>query len=467
MNVLDLAGKTVKMRKASGTNGGEWHGPCPGCGGDDRFHVWPEQHEGRGGYWCRSCGKTGDNIQYLIDFEGKSFKDACTILGINLKDRQELPGSATAKAPHNQPRQSAPTPFEPQTHTPPADLWQEKAGNLIAWAENNLANNAEALSWLSERGIDHETAKNYRLGWNHGENGKDLYRARKSWGLPEEFSDGKPKVLCIPRGIVIPFIINGVIYRIRIRRPEAHRTEKWPTPYYVVPGSSNIPMLLERDRRAFVIIESELDAIAVAACNKLAGALALGSVSAKPDADSFAVIQGSVQILNALDYGDTGGGARAAQRANKWWTDHFPNCERWPVPKGKDPGDAVRMGIDLEQWIKAGLPPILTITESKSGKNEKMAVKYGQSAAKAQPASIAYPEGTPDAVRELHELLLRNPGVTIINNRERYTVLKDGRYVGGRISELVFRTPEVLDYVLENGASIINADNLIVGAAGR
>ena len=77
MNTLDLAMKNVVLKKASGTNGGEWQGPCPACGGDDRFHVWPEQNEGKGAYWCRGCGKTGDNIQYLRDFCGLSFRDAC------------------------------------------------------------------------------------------------------------------------------------------------------------------------------------------------------------------------------------------------------------------------------------------------------------------------------------------------------------------------------------------------------
>ena len=61
MNILDLYGASGagELRKASTTKGGEWHGPCPGCGGDDRFHVWPEQKDG-GTYWCRGCNKAGD-----------------------------------------------------------------------------------------------------------------------------------------------------------------------------------------------------------------------------------------------------------------------------------------------------------------------------------------------------------------------------------------------------------------------
>ena len=49
MSLLDwLRGKVEpgKVRKASGSKGGEWHSPCPLCGGEDRFSVFPEQEGG-------------------------------------------------------------------------------------------------------------------------------------------------------------------------------------------------------------------------------------------------------------------------------------------------------------------------------------------------------------------------------------------------------------------------------------
>ncbi len=77
MNTLDLAQKRVVMKKASTTHGGEWQGPCPGCGWMDRFHLWPAQYEEKGGYWCRGCEKAGDNIKFIIDLNWLSFKEAC------------------------------------------------------------------------------------------------------------------------------------------------------------------------------------------------------------------------------------------------------------------------------------------------------------------------------------------------------------------------------------------------------
>jgi len=71
MNVLSLAEKRVKLIRLSNTHSGEYHGPCPACGGEDRFRVNPE-YKKNGYYNCRQCGKHGDNIQFLRDFEGMS-----------------------------------------------------------------------------------------------------------------------------------------------------------------------------------------------------------------------------------------------------------------------------------------------------------------------------------------------------------------------------------------------------------
>lgn len=471
MNTLDLASRRVELRKASSTHGGEWQGPCPACGGTDRFHVWPEQNEGRGGYWCRGCGKTGDNIQFLRDFEGLSFRDACARLNITVPDRPDhhSPGSGSSPA-HTKPE------FKPETHPAPADLWQEKAEKLVAWSQENLAGNKDVLAWLAGRGIDADTAYYYRLGWNPGENGKDLYRPRKAWGLPELLrDDNRPKALLIPRGLVIPYIVGGVIHRIRIRRPEAHRTKEWSTPYHVLSGSSMATMILARDRRAFLVVESELDGIAVAAATPLVGAVALGSVSAKPDVEVSAVLRSALQILNALDYGDMGGGAKAASRAIAWWTENFRHCDRWPVPKGKDPGEAVRLGIDLARWIEAGLPPALTIGNVRGLEDgvipPGMTRGISPLASAIENVNKALAETSrildlAPAVLELLGLLRKNPSVKIINTPGRYTVLRDGKYVGGRINELVFRDAAVMDYIASHPAAEIDGTNLIFRMEG-
>ena len=442
MNTFDLVSKKVNLKKASSTHGGEWQGPCPACGGNDRFHVWPNQNEGKGGYWCRACGKTGDNIQFLIDFEGMNFKEACTYLNITMADR---PADYTPPPPRKQE-------FQPTQHSNPADLWQEKAGKFVSWAQNNLKENKFALAWLAARGITAEAAEQARLGWNLGENGKDIFRARSAWGLPELLKEnGKPRMLWIPQGLVIPYIIDEKIQRIRIRREEGEPR------YYVIPGSAMPVMIIGRDRRAFVIVESELDAIACAAASPLAGAVAMGSVAAKPDAATYAILKGAVQILNALDYD------RAGAKAHEWWQEQFDKCDRWPVPQGKDPGEAVALGIDLGKWIEAGLPPILTISA---------AAKTGTQETKKPVVTPAQPEaqlpaGTPPLLAELWQLLRANPGVKIINQPDRFTILRNGKYGGaGRINYLVMREQEVTDYLFAHPDQEIGWQNLMTPAKG-
>jgi hypothetical protein len=262
-------------------------------------------------------------------------------------------------------------------------------------------------------------------------------------------------MLWISQGLVIPYIIDGMIQRIRIRRPEGEPR------YYVVPGSSMSIMILGIERRAFVIVESELDAISCAAATDLAGAVALGTLQGKPDVAAYAVLKDAIQILNALDYGDKGGGKIAAERAFEWWLENFPDkCDRWPVPKGKDPGEAVQQGIDLKSWIEAGLVPALTLGKSETGK-VKSEKDSSPSRGEDKGGGENIPtQDTPELLKELYKLLRDNPGVKIINTPDRFTVLRNDRYVGGRINELVMKPGEVNDYLLSHPDEEINYKNL-------
>lgn len=48
------------------------HGPCPMCGGKDRFRF--DDQEGRGTYFCSGCG-AGDGVQLAMGITGQSFRD--------------------------------------------------------------------------------------------------------------------------------------------------------------------------------------------------------------------------------------------------------------------------------------------------------------------------------------------------------------------------------------------------------
>src|SRR2546428_14193677 len=79
MTLLELLSCYTELRKVANIDGGEYAGPCPWCGGEDRFRVWP--HGDRPHYWCRQCGRKGDAIQYLREHDRLTYREACEQLG--------------------------------------------------------------------------------------------------------------------------------------------------------------------------------------------------------------------------------------------------------------------------------------------------------------------------------------------------------------------------------------------------
>ena len=58
------------LRRVASTNGGEWAGPCPLCGGEDRLRVWPTPRTGKPGAWCRRCEASGDALSWQVRIGG-------------------------------------------------------------------------------------------------------------------------------------------------------------------------------------------------------------------------------------------------------------------------------------------------------------------------------------------------------------------------------------------------------------
>ena len=443
----DLAGRALDPRHVSGTHGGEYHSPCPLCGGRDRFHVWPGQGEA-GTWWCRGCDKGGDAIQYLMDFCGKTFREAAVAIGRDLDDLPLAPVT---------PRQRKKPAFTPAEHQPPVEPWREKAEAFVSWAYETLLADPEQLAYLAGRGIEETAVRRYRLGYNPGENGRPaIYRARGAWGLPQEMKNGRPRPLWIPRGIVIPLILNGAVHRIRIRRDRADLTPEFNQPYFVVPGSSAATMILGDDARAFVVTEAELDAMACAgAAGDICSAAAVGSSSTKPDAAATAAMKQALCILNALDFDAAG------TKGFRWWKTEFPRTRRWPVPEGKDPGEAFAKGINLRAWILAGLPPVFRMTGS-------AVLDCGPGKGEDQDESV--PDAVPEIPENIHQVAewFRLHPVRIVKDGKRIRYQENRTWASAnpelsrRINLAVFLDPVVFDYVLRHPARVVDSDNFII-----
>lgn len=366
MSLLDFYrsrfGRAVKRQ------GNGWNGPCPLCGGQpgksDRFMVWPDRSENLGkvceengikGIWaCRQCGASGDTIAWLTKIDGMTFKEALGELGI-----QAAPvGYRHRRAPREQDADSLNS-WSPKAGTEPSSLWREHALKLVEEGEKKIWNNAAALRWLAARGLDEAAVRKYRLGYLEAESSKypGRFRQRKAFGLPAKIGHGGKihDKLFIPRGIVIPtFNHDGAILNLRIRRPKADTGQNLPK-YLELEGSSRatffIRSSLARRLAVYFVTEAELDAMLVHhAGGGVVGALAVRTNRGKPDASCHARLEEAVRVCVALDY--DGAGAEGCG----FWEENYSNSRRWPVPEGKDPGDAFALGVDIRQWIAAALP---------------------------------------------------------------------------------------------------------------
>ena len=218
IDLLQLVG--VDLKRKAGTRGGEYAGPCPACGGRDRLTVQPQGGEDRRGLWmCRQCHPDWtDAIGWVMWREGLDFRAACDRLDVALESRPHIP---------------LPPP-PPALEAPPADRWQEAAARWIVRCQEALydGTNPRAHAYLESRGFTAATINEAQLGYNP----VDLWIERSLWGLD---GDGR---IWLPRGIVIPWLHAGQIWKVSVRRP-ADKDGRGP--YITISGSANVPYGLD------------------------------------------------------------------------------------------------------------------------------------------------------------------------------------------------------------------------------
>lgn len=302
-------------KKVSSTNGGEYHSPCPACGGKDRFSI----HLGKNRYFCRKCLRTGDAIQFFREFDGLSFVDAATRVGRILIS----------------------TPFESKKQLPILDVWQNTASTFTASRHRMLLQNKQGLSLLAERSISLESIQQFQLGWQEYDQWDDPIK----WG----FSTDAKKVY-LPAGTVIPFIQKERSIKLKIRRSSWKPEDTLPK-YLEIRGSSQKTVFLgENKALPTMVLESELDAILMTqGAGDLCNFAALGGATKRPDPYTSGILSRSKCLLYTLDFDEAG------IAAYKWWKSTFPNLVIWMPPIGKSPGDAFLQGVDLRIWVQLGI----------------------------------------------------------------------------------------------------------------
>lgn len=333
MHLIELAKEIGLSPKREGKT---FNSPCPACQGTDRFIIWAESDK----YWCRRCEIGGDAIQFCRDFLGMSYVEACNKLHFQAT-------SDPASIPFRR--------EELKFAQEPPLLWQEMALTFINRCHLNLMDNRDQLTALRKRMFNDETIIKYRLGsWMNIQQGKppDLYLDRSNWGLPEEFKEnGMLKKLWLPSGLVIPsFESDGRVMKLKIRRSAWHKEDKWPK-YVEVSGSMQRPAWINyNEDLPVVIVESEFDALLTQQeAGDLCSTVALGGVAKRPDVVTHNLLKKCSLILYALDFDDAG------KKAYLFWRQKYANLRPWPVPQVKSPGDAIKNGISLREWVLQGI----------------------------------------------------------------------------------------------------------------
>lgn len=371
----------LETKRVASTNGGEHAGPCPRCGGTDRFRLWPDEDE-TGRFWCRGCEWSGDGIDLLRSDAGGAltFAEACRALGVGYKidargdGQASWPGDGGAQ---RFPRPPKP-PAAPRLLRPPGVQWQERARAFVEecrralWQDTAAARSAR--SYLTGRGLTEETIRAAGLGVNT----RARRPLRTNWGLEprEEKRDGG--CLWLPRGIVIPWWESGEegarLWKVVVRRPRGDVANgggpKYVQAAAVRPPSEDGPGWASnalygasalRPGRPAVLVEGAFDALAVMQEARtaapfpkgraLVAAVACGTAGGRRPR-WIAQLARCYPVLIAFDVDENGAGEEAAT----YWAELLPNAVRHaPAGAAGDPADMLRAGEDLRAWISKGL----------------------------------------------------------------------------------------------------------------
>ena len=190
-DLLAICGHDTVLKKAASTGGGEYKGACPFCGGVDRFAVEPYANPGR--WLCRHCtnGKWQDVIDYIArrdNLDPKNYSNLQEICKRAAGDNLPTRSTRTSKAP--------PMP----AYKPPGNDWQDSAIEIIESCRAALwePGGQKALEYLKARGFGQNTIAEFNLGYSTGQNLAGLW---------------------VPRGIVIPCIVSGAVWYLKVRLP--------------------------------------------------------------------------------------------------------------------------------------------------------------------------------------------------------------------------------------------------------
>jgi len=335
-DIRDHAARYTTLRRESHS---EMSGPCPKCGGHDRFHCKA------GMFFCRQCydlgnGKPHDIFGFYEWLKGWDFLTTCKAL-----DGKTLPEPKRKAQP--EPKRSPGIPDDDDLQAQVMQIAVDCAALL--WEPEGK----KALAWLRDRGLQDDTLKTHLVG----------FCSLSDWTPDPDKpwqTGGKLHNLFVWRGVTVPHwqestnTISGIKVRLGTNGPGKYRS---------VAGSR--PSLYLADYLAGhdvgVICEGELDTLLLhQEAGDLVGVCGLGSADNKNAAIDAGLpfLLPIKRLLVATDSDDDGEGAALAilERTRR--------ARRLHVPIGNDITDFWKAGGDLRAWVESALAEFAPQQES-------------------------------------------------------------------------------------------------------
>lgn len=389
---------------------------CPVCGGKDRLlirpdHTYPCQ--------CQQCDYWGDLIDLCMRVEGRSFRQALRYLGLEGQSWSGSAQPARSSSRSSPSQRSERQPVEPPSEEYQDGLFSQTTGTRLPEQEQHLARfpdgpHCPLLTWLFESGYTIATIRAAKLAVNPD----PLYPERITCGLePATRKDGRmSSKLWVPTGIIIPWIIDGELWKMQIRRdvtkddwekvyqlpeelpslsPEAATifsfVKVWngvfsaatlasrvgmtehavwdafaelrdkelihqPARYIEVTGGSDglYNAHAIQSGKPVVMVESVLDALAIQQeAGDLVAPIASGASGARHRRWIERIRQANAPVLLAFDNDD---GGRAPR---DYWHGALEGAQvELLIPRQKDIRDMLKAGHDIRKWIERRLGSI-------------------------------------------------------------------------------------------------------------
>ena len=351
VDLVAVVQRRVPLKKS----GRDWKGLCPFHGEKtSSFYVVPDKKM----FHCFGCGVSGDAIKFVMQMEGRSFRDAVEQLageaGVDLTppDPEEARRSAR-RAALGEVNEKACTFYE-------RVLWEHPKGEV-------------AREHLRKRGITEDTAKAWRLGYapnlwdslmkSHALKGVDPALVEEAGlGVPRKKGPGLYDRF---RGrLLIPIRESGRIVGFGGRLLEGQSEAKYlnspDTPLYQKGQSL---FALDRAREAIrreevaVFVEGYFDAIGLHQAGVLTAIATCGTALTEKHLE-LVKKAGAKELVFVFD-GDAAG-LRAAQRASEIAAAQAVAARVLVPPGGEDPDETVlRVGIQGFRDLLAAAQPSL------------------------------------------------------------------------------------------------------------